>query len=152
MSDAARITYFKWLAREHPQVFKVASKSFSPGLSGLGWIAALINGVIQAGSVVLQKKQQDQQLALAKKAQKLSDAQAAADRADQLKFALLEINTKRASAGLGPVDLNGNLIQGQSLPTPAALAPFVGQAGGVPIYVWVLGAGAALLAIFSLRR
>ena len=141
--DTARVNYLKWLSREHPDVYSRVSRSIRPQLGGLGWIAALANAVIQAGSVVLQKKQADKQLSLAKKAQELSDAQAAADRANQLKLALLDVNTKRAQAGLGPVDINGNLIPGYSLPTPSNLSTVVtGSSAGVPNYVWFAGAAA----------
>jgi hypothetical protein len=120
----------------------------------LGWIAAAVNAVIQVGSAVMQKKQTDKEFSLQKKTLAAQDAQLAKDRASQLQLALLEINQKRAANGLGPVDINGNLIPSQALATPAVLAPAASAAGidfkaAAP---WIAGAGVGLIALFLVMR
>lgn len=158
-ADQNQVTYLKWLAIAHPDIYaKVVSRLriANTQLGQLGWINFVIQAVAMAGSAVMQKKQIDKQVALQKKALTLSDAQATADRNQQAKLALLETNTARAQAGLAPVDINGKVIGPLALPTPTALQPYAGgpTAGtlipGVPNYV-TYGAG-ALAAVLLLRK
>lgn len=153
-SDRAQVTYLRWLAKEHPETFrKVAVPSLRSNLSGLGWIAAVANAVLQVGSAVVQKKQNDKAFKLQKQTLAVQDAQVAAERAQSFKLALLDVNTKRAQAGLPPVDGNGNPIASDTLPMPSQLAPFAKVGAQVSKWgPWILGGGAALALIFFLRN
>jgi hypothetical protein len=103
----------------------------TPGVGQLGWINFLVQAIATVGSAVMQKKQIDKQVDLQKKALKVSDAQATADRTQAAKFKLLEVNTARAQAGLPPVDLAGNLVNTDALRMPITLAPYT--VNGVPV-------------------
>lgn len=153
-SDRAQVTYLRWLAKEHPETFhKIAAPSLRSNLNGLGWIAALANAVLQVGSAVLQKKQNDKAFKLQKQTLAVQDAQVAADRAQSFKLALLDVNTKRAQAGLPPVDAQGNPIASQTLPMPSALAPFANVGATVSKWgPWILGGGVLLAAVFFWRN
>jgi len=153
-SDRAQVTYLRWLAKEHPEVFrKFAAPSLKSNLNGLGWIAALANAVLQVGSAVLQKKQTDKAFKIQKATIAVEQQQADAERAQQFKLALLDVNTKRAQAGLPPVDANGNPIASATLPTPSALAPFASVGKTVSSWgPWVLGGGVVLTALFFWRN
>lgn len=161
-ADQAQVTYLKWLNIAHPEIFSKVMARLSVGgidqLGELGWINFVIQAVAMAGSAVMQKKQIDKQVALAKQQIAASDRQATADREAQTKLALLEVNTKRAQAGLPPVDITGKVIGAATLPTPNALAPYVGGPTdtlipGVPNYVTYGGAGLALVGLlWALRR
>lgn len=136
-AEQNRLVYLKWLAKEHPDMYRsvianarrVEAKSV---LGRLGWINFVIQAVAMAGSALMQKKQIDKQVGAQKKALLSAEQQAAADRVVQEKLALLDANTKRAQAGLPIVDINGNTIGPQTLPTPKSLAPYVKAAGGRP--------------------
>lgn len=156
-----QLTYLKWLAKEHPDVYRntmaaakrVERKSV---LGQLGWINLVIQAVALAGSAVMQKKQIDKQVAAQKKALLSAEQQAAADRDIQAKLALLDTNTKRAQAGLPPVDLNGKIIGPTTLPTPQSLRPLTAGASssgqlipGVPNVATYAGGG--LLLFLALR-
>jgi hypothetical protein len=152
--DQAQINFLRWVAVAHPDLYaRVAQKHLTTArLGSLGWIQ-IVNAVLQLGSAALQKKQADDQLKLQKKTLKVQDEQLAADRANALKIALLDINAKRAANGLGPVDLQGNLIQSQSLPMPSALAPYAKAAGVASNYApWLIGGGVALIGLFLVIR
>jgi hypothetical protein len=155
--DQNRIVYLKWLAKEHPDMFRatmagarrVESKSV---LGSLGWINFVIQAVAMAGSALLQKKQIDQQAAAQKKALLSAEQQANADRVVQAKLALLDANTKRAQAGLPIVDINGKVIQANALATPSALVPYAKALGvptsmipGVPNNITYVGGGLLVL-------
>ncbi len=160
-ADANQLAYLKWLAIAHPDIYrKVVARakaiSRNAGLGELGWINFVVQAIATVGSTLLQKKQIDKQVALQKKALALSDAQAAADREQAVKFKLLEVNTTRAQNGLPPVDILGKVIPSGSLPTPSALAPYA-KAGssatllpGVPNVVTYTGGG--LLGLLLLRQ
>ena len=163
--DRAQFNFLRWLSVHDPQLYqKVIAKHFSGSplyagdalgsLGNLGWIAALANALIQVGGAVVQKKQQDKAFDLQKKTLAVQDAQLAADRVSQLKLALLDINQKRAANGLGPVDLNGNAIASQSLPMPAALAPYAQGVGvdSASVTPWLIGGAVALAGVFLVMR
>lgn len=141
----AQIGYLKWLASRHPALYRRAVNNVPTDitLGSLGWINFVVQAIATVGSAVVAKKQVDKQVSLQKKALALSDAQAAQDRDQAAKLALLEVNTKRAQAGLPPVDLSGNVINTAVLPTPSALAPYTSTSGtiipGVPNLVTYLG-------------
>lgn len=158
--DVAQINYLRWLSEAHPDVYRVAisraNANKAVGLGRLGWINFVIQAVAMAGSALLQKKQIDKSVSLQKKALALTDAQATADRDQQLKLALLDVNTKRAAAGLQPVDITGKVIPGSALPMPSALAPYIPKTlqastwvSGVPNYVT---AGGGLVGSFLLLK
>ena len=152
--DMAQINFLRWVSVAHPDLYaKVAQKYLTTARLGqLGWIQ-ILNAVLQLGSAALQKKQADDQLKLQKKTLAVQDAQLAADRANALKVALLDINAKRAANGLGPVDLNGNPIQSQALPMPSALAPYAKAAGLSTNYTpWLIGGGVAAFGLFMVLR
>lgn len=151
-----QVAYLKWLAANHPAIYRraVSSVPTDVRLSGLGWINFVVQAIATVGSAVLGKKQVDKQVALQKKALALSDAQAAADRTQAAQLALLEVNTKRAQAGLPPVDLQGKVVNTAALPTPSALAPYTQTTAttlipGVPDMVTYIGG--ALLGLGALR-
>lgn len=152
-----QVAFLRWLARDHPELYGKAlrvARNASAGLGRMGWIQAVVQAVAAVGSAVVQKKQIDKQVSLQKKALELSDAQAAAEREQAAKLALLEVNTKRAQAGLPPVDMTGAVIPSAALPNPSALAPFTPQGStqfipGVPNYV--TGIGGALVVLVLLR-
>ena len=154
--DRAQLNFLRWLSVHDPQLYaRVIEKNFNGNaLGALGWIVALANALIQVGGAVLQKKQADKEFSLQKKTLAVQDAQAAAARADQLKLALLDINQQRANKGLGPVDINGNLIPSQALPTPNALAAMTKAAGAdsANYLPWLIGGGAALVGLFLVTR
>jgi hypothetical protein len=152
--DRAQIKFLQWVAVAHPDLYaKVAQKYLtSARLGGLGWIQ-IVNAVLQVASAALQKKQTDDQLKLQKKTLKVQDDQLAADRANALKVALLDINAKRAANGLGPVDINGNLISSQALPMPSALVPYAKASGADTNYTpWLIGGGIAAVGLFLVIR
>jgi hypothetical protein len=126
----AQVGYLKWLAIEHPAIYRrVATNAATDitmlrGLGSLGWINFLIQAIATAGSAVMGKKAVDKQVALQKKSLALSDAQAAADRDQAFKMKLLEVNTTRAQSGLPPVDASGKVINIDALPAPPSLARF----------------------------
>lgn len=153
-TDRAQVTYLRWLAKEHPDTFaRVAAPSLRSNLNGLGWIAALANAVLQVGSAVVQKKQSDKAFKLQRETIKVQDAQAAAERAQSFKLALLDVNTKRAQAGLPPVDAQGNPIASDTLPMPSQLKPFASIGQSVSKWgPWMLGGGLALAALFFWRN
>jgi len=159
-----QIAYLKWLAKEHPDVYRqsianarrVEQKSV---LGSLGWINFVIQAVAMAGSAVMQKKQIDKQVSAQKKALLSAEQQAAADRDVAAKLALLDANTKRAQAGLPPVDINGKVIVATNLPTPPGLAPYASAAGapsslipGVPNAVTAVGGAVALFLLLRAFR
>lgn len=154
LADRARITYLRWLAKEHPTTFaNIAAPALKSNLSGLGWIAAVVNAVAQVGSAVVQKKQNDKAFSLQKKTLAAQDAQVAAERAQSFKLALLDVNTKRAQAGLPPVDSQGNPISPTTLPTPSVLAPFASAGTAVSKWgPWILGGGVVVAALFFWRN
>lgn len=163
MSTTAKnqVAFLKWLNHEHPAIYRKTMRSLPTdvrlkGLGSLGWINFLVQAVATVGSAVLGKKQVDKQVALQKKALALSDAQAAADRTQAAQLELLEVNTKRAQAGLPPVDLSGKVVNTGPLPTPSALVPYGGATTakatlipGVPNVVTYVGGG--ILALLALR-
>lgn len=153
-ADAARVLYLRWLSKEHPADFsRVAPTLAKSRLGELGWIAALVNAVVQVGGAVLQKKQADKALSLQKKTIAAEDAQASKAREDAFRLALLDANTKRAQLGLPPVDAQGNAIPGSSLPMPVALAPFAKAGQSLSNWgPWMLGGGALLAAALFLKR
>lgn len=162
VADQNQVTYLRWLSREHPALYArsmLAARRDLRGLGRLGWINFVIQAVATVGSAVVAKKQVDKQVAVQKKALALSDAQAAADREQAAKFALLDTNTKRAQAGLPPVDITGNVIAPQTLPNAQALLPFTAQQNlaptwirGVPNYVTGIGAVVLGLGLLKLAR
>lgn len=136
-----QVTYLRWLAHRHPELYRQAAKSaraavaagetlghYSDDDEQLGWINFVIQAVTTAASAVLQKKQVDKQVDLQKKALALSDVQANKDRQQAAQLQLLDVNTKRAQAKLPPVDINGIPIAATSLPVPAGLSPYVAAA------------------------
>jgi len=158
--DAAQVNYLRWLSEAHPDVFRVAisraRSNAAVGLGRLGWINFVIQAVAMAGSAVMQKKQIDKSVSLQKKALAIQDAQATADREQQLKLALLDVNTKRAANGQPPVDITGKVIPGSALPVPSALKTFMPATltastwiTGVPNYVT---AGGGLLGTVVLLK
>jgi hypothetical protein len=170
-AQANQVAYFKWLHSVRPKLFGQVIASMERGGplqgrgglanqgDGLGWINELVQGIASVGTALMQKQQIDKQVNAQKKALALSDAQAAADRTVQANLALLEVNTRRAQAGLGPVDITGRPINTGALPTPLALVPYtpngvaVGPAvtiiPGVPDTVTYVGG--ALLGLAALR-
>jgi len=154
-ADVARVAYLRWLSRYHPPIYKRAVMEIerAPRLGALGWINFVVQAVAAAGSLVLAKKQAARQSALAKKQLAVDQANALADRKAALQVALLDVNTKRAQAGLAPVDENGNVIASGSLPNPPELAPFreVGQAVSKYGTALLIG-GATLLVFIYIRR
>jgi len=152
--DRAQVVYLQWLSVKHPDVYaKYARPSLKSNLNGLGWIAAVANAVMQVGSAVVQKKQTDKAFKLQSATIKAQDAAAAAERAQVFKLALLAENTKRAAAGLNPVDENGNVIQSQALPMPSSLQPFANVGAQISKWgPWILGGGVLLAAVFYIRR
>jgi hypothetical protein len=154
--DRAQLNFLRWLSVHDPKLYaRVIEKNFKgSALGALGWFVALANAVVQVGGAVLQKKQSDKQFDLQKKTLAAQDAQAAAARSDQLKLALLDINQQRAAKGLNPVDINGNVISSQALPTPNALTPIVKAAGmdGATLAPWLIGGAVVLGGAFLVLR
>lgn len=169
MIEANEVTYLRWLAKEHPDIYKYAISGAQAAQTtarelgyldeyddaeGLGWINFVVQAAAMAVSAVGQKKAIDKQVSLQKKALALSDAQAAADRAQALKLKLLDVNTERAKQGLPILDEKGNPIVPSSLPVPAALKPYTTASPtwipGVPNVV--TGGAAALLAVLLAKR
>lgn len=155
----AQIAYLKWLNARHPALYRkaVASAPRDITLGRLGWINFVVQAIATVGSAVLGKKQVDKQVALQKKALALSDAQAAADRTQAAELALLEVNTKRAQAGLPPVDLTGKVVNTGALPTPSALAPYTTTTAttlipGVPNWLTYIGGGALAFGLLKAAR
>lgn len=148
--DRAQVDYLRWLSAAHPETFKtVAAKTqlgADVGDGKLGWITAVIQAVAMVGSAVLQKKQQDKAIAVQKK-QALAEAAAQAD----LRSQLLITNTKRAQAGLPPVDINGVPIPSSMLPMPQSLMAYANGAGGSILPIVLLGGGALIL-VLALSR
>jgi hypothetical protein len=129
--DVARLDFLRWLSRFDPKLYRLSIRpQGATGLGALGWINFVIQAVAMVGGAVMQKKQAKKQEALQKKAIDADQASQEATRKDALKVALLDINFKRAQAGLGPVDESGKLIGQASLPpAPNTLAPLYAQAG-----------------------
>lgn len=155
----AQIAYLKWLNARHPALYRKAVKSAPRDitLGSLGWINFVVQAIATVGSAVLGKKQVDKQVALQKKALALSDAQASADRTQAAELALLEVNTKRAQAGLPPVDLTGKVVNTAVLPTPSALAPYTATRAatiipGVPNWLTYIGGGALAFGLLKAAR
>jgi hypothetical protein len=151
--DKAQVDYLRWVSAEHPDLFKaVAAKTYlgqesnDPKDKSLRWITAVIQAVATIGSAVLQKKQQDKAFAVQKK-QALAEQAAEAD----LRQQLLITNTKRAQAGMGPVDINGIPIPSSQLPMPQSLAAYAAGAGASMLPLILLGAG-ALVIVLALKR
>ena len=155
-----QVSYLKWLAYKYPAIYRRAVANIptdvrlNGGLGSMGWINFVVQAIATVGSAVLGKKQVDKQVAVQKKALQLQDAQAALDRAQALQVELLEVNTKRAQAGLPPVDAAGKVINTAKLPTPTALAPYTQTTAatlipGVPDVVTYVGG--ALLGLGALR-
>ena len=157
-ADAAQLSYLRWLSEAAPLLFQraVAKVNEKGGLSDLGWIQAVVQLVTTAASVVMAKKQQDKQIDLQKKAQKLADAETLRVQ-NELANTLVQVNTARAQKGLPPVDQNGNVIPGSALPMPNALQNFF-TPGGSPILgginpmFLVAGAGGLLLLVLLVRK
>lgn len=170
MTEATEVTYLRWLAREHPSIYKAAIvgaqdtqdtarelgyiDAYDDDAQGLGWLNFVIQAAAMAVSAVGQKKAIDKQVSLQKKALAFSDAQAQADRDQQLKLKLLDVNTERAKAGLPIIGLDGKPVVPSSLPLPAALKPYT---TAVPTWIpgvpnLVTGGGAALLAVLLAKR
>lgn len=159
--DVARLDYLRWLSKFAPEIYRKVTKPQVVGrLGNLGWINFVVQAVLAAGSLVMQNKQADKAFALQKKQIAQDAAAQEAARADALKVALLDTNTKRAAAGLPPVDINGKVIPQAQLPAaPANLASYYQQTTGVvpsgpnylPLYI---GAGVVGLGLmfFLLRR
>lgn len=135
--DRARLDYLRWLSRYAPALYAHAmSQNQRTGLSGLGWINLVIQAVAAVGSAVMAKKQGDKAAKLQAKAIAADQAAQEAARKDALKVALLDINTKRAQAGLPPVDADGKVIPSAQLPpAPSNLAPLYAQVPGAPVPV-----------------
>jgi len=131
--DLARLDFLRWLSRYDPKTYRLAIRpQGATGLGALGWINFVIQAVAAVGSAVVAKKQGDKQAKLQKQAIAADQLAQESARKDSLKIALLDINTKRAQAGLPPVDENGKVIGQAQLPAaPAALAPLYAQAGAV---------------------
>ncbi len=158
--DVARLNYLRWLSRFDPKLYRVAMIQPKTGLSGLGWINLVIQAVAAVGTAVMQKKQGDKAAKLQSKAIAADQAAQEAARKDALKVALLDINTKRAQAGLPPVDENGKTIGAAQLPpVPSSLAPLYSQAGvavptssGFPLTAALGIGGVGLLGLYLLTR
>lgn len=162
--DANQVAYLRWLSEAHPDLYRRAIAGANAyrdvGLGQLGWLNFVIQAIGIAAEGLQQKKAIDNQSKLANKQLAADAAALNADRENQLKIALLNTNTERAKAGLAPVDINGVVIPGSALPTPAGLKPLVNATGavredfipGVPNYV-LYGTGIALLlGLVVLRR
>ncbi len=159
--DVARLDFLRWLSRFDPKMYALATRPQVVGLSGLGWINFVVQAVAAVGGAVMAKKQAKKAEALQKKALAAQIAESEAARKDALKVALLDVNTKRAQAGLPPVDENGKVIGQAQLPAaPANLAPYYQTAGApvpvagasnMPLYLG-LGALGLLGAFLLLRR
>lgn len=160
-ADVARLDYLRWLSKFSPSIYREVTKPQAVKLGTLGWINFVVQAVLAAGSLVMQNKQADKANKLAKQQIKNEAAANEAARKDALKVALLDTNTKRAQAGLPPVDENGRVIPQSQLPAaPANLAPYYQQSGAavpvagsnnIPLYVGVgvLGLG---IAYFLFRK
>lgn len=148
MSDQAQINFLRWLSAYSPGFYSEVVRRATP--RGLGWINFVVQGVAAAGSLVMQKKQSDKAVKLQKQALAASSAQAAADREQATKLALIEVNTKRAQAGLGPVDINGTLILGAQLPTVPGLS--VSALVKPSVLPWVIIGGVGIAAFFLFKR
>lgn len=162
-AEENQVTYLKWLAVAHPDIYRDVMQQLTLAeplgdLGELGWINLVIQAVGIAAGAAMQKKQIDKQAGLAKKQLATEAAQMAADRDQAAKLALLEVNTKRAQAGLPPVDITGKVIGAATLPTPSALVPYAGGPTastlipGVPNYVTYGGAALALVAVVMMMR
>lgn len=159
-ADVARLDYLRWLSRFDPKLYREVTRPQAVKLGNLGWINFVVQAVVAAGGAVMAKKQADKQAKLQKKAIAADQAAQEAARKDAMKVALLDINTKRAQAGLPPVDENGKVIgQAELPPAPSNLAPYYSQSGvavpvagsnNLPLY---LGAGVVGLGLlyFLLR-
>lgn len=153
--DIARVQFLRWVAAAHPEVYRRVAVKFAPGqkLGELGFIQAIVQAVLAVGSTVLAKKQNDKALKLQKQQLAQDAAALAADREQALKLALLDTNTKRAQAGLPPVDINGKIIGGALLPMPSALAPIAQSLGMSSASIgYIAAAGAAAIFIIFLAR
>lgn len=143
-ADVARLDYLRWLSKFSPAIYREVTRPQAVKLGNLGWINFVVQAVLAAGSLVMQNKQADKANKLAKQQIKNEAAANEAARKDALKVALLDTNTKRAQAGLPPVDENGHVIPQSALPAaPANLAPYYSQSGAV---VPVAGSNVALYA------
>lgn len=161
--DANQVAYLRWLSDAHPDLYRRAMAGANArkaaGLGQLGWLNFVIQAIGIAAEGIQQKKAIDTQAKIASKQLAADAAALNADREQQLKLALLDTNTRRAQSGLPPVDINGVVIPGSALPTPAALKPLVASTGapsdsfipGVPNYL-LYGAGGLLALALVIRR
>lgn len=157
-AETNRLAFFRWLAKTHPGIYAPAAPMLAkgPGLSGLGgWADTIVNALATVGSAVLAKKVADKQVSAQTKAD-------SAARADALAAQLLQINFQRAQAGLPPVDANGNVIPGSSLPPLPSVSQAVARvpAGypyaapsifdSIPLWGWLAAGGVVVL--LTLRK
>ncbi len=159
-ADVARLEYLRWLSKFSPKIYREVTRPQAVKLGNLGWINFVVQAVLAAGSLVMQNKQAAKANKLAQTQIKNEAAANEAARKDALKVALLDTNTKRAQAGLPPVDENGKVIPSTQLPNvPANLAPYYPQVGAaippsVSGYLPYVGVGALGLglAYYLLRK
>jgi hypothetical protein len=154
--ETAQLNFLRWLSTADPAIFAEVTRQArsARGLGSLGWINFVVQAVAMVGSAVMAKKQQSKQTALAKKSIAADQAAQEAARRDAMKIALLDINTKRAQAGLSPVDESGRVIGPAQLPpVPASLAPYYPP--GTPVannnLYWILGGVGLLGAAIVIR-
>lgn len=131
----AQRLYLQWVKANHPDVYARAL----PGVSGLGFVAAIAALASQVVGFVQKHKAEKEAARAAKKQERLDKAAAIRQsKAD----ALLALNTSRVQAGQVPVN-----FQGQPLSSTSAILK---DAGGSYLPLVMIGAGT--LALVMLRR
>lgn len=146
-----RMLFLRWVAKNHPKLFADTSKLIvRENLLGelSGWGDAIVAAIGTIGGALIAKKAADS------KASAESKASAAANAA-ALQSQLLQVNLQRAQAGQPPVDINGNVIAGASLPIPAPLQSYYGSTVNAISSidpVWLIAGAAGLLGVLLLVR
>lgn len=150
--DDNRMLFLRWVAKTHPAIFAQTSALVKrENLLGeiSGWGEAIVAAIGTIGSTLIAKKAADSKASAEAKAN-------AANNAAALRSQLLQVNLARAQAGQPPVDSNGNVIPGASLPIPAPLQSYYGESGMPSIGgidpIWLIAGAAGLLGVFFLVR
>lgn len=147
-----RMLFLRWVAKTHPEIFARTSALVTrENLLGEleGWGEAIVAAIGTIGSTLIAKKAADNKASAEAKAN-------AANNAAALQTQLLQVNLQRAQAGQPPVDINGNVIPGASLPIPQPLQSYYGGMSNPLSSIsptWLaLGAAGLLGAILWFRK
>jgi hypothetical protein len=146
-----RMLFLRWVAKTHPQIFAQTSALVTrENLLGelSGWGEAIVAAIGTIGSTLIAKKAADSKNSAEAKAN-------AANNAAALQTQLLQVNLQRAQAGQPPVDINGKVIPGASLPIPQPLQSYYGGSNNPMSSIdpmWLALGAAGLLGVFFLVR